>query len=99
MSERPKQENWHCVSSLGLIRSQVDQRVICAMPHALNKRAIKMRKPCDRAEITPEMHLIAAAPDMLEALEDIILQGGFRDFSHISQVATLIAKAAGKEEA
>ena len=39
------------------------------MPHALNKRAIKMRKPGDDAEITPDAILIAAAPKMLAALQ------------------------------
>jgi hypothetical protein len=60
---------WHCESSLGLVRSAADQRIICAMPHALNKRAIKMRKPGDDAEITPDAILIAAAPKMLSALK------------------------------
>jgi hypothetical protein len=60
---------WHCESSLGLVRSAADQRIVCAMPHALNKRAIKMRKPGDDAEITPDAILIAAAPNMLAALK------------------------------
>jgi hypothetical protein len=63
---------WHCESSLGLVRSAADQRIICAMPHALNKRAIKMRKPGDDVEITPDAILIAAAPELRSALASLL---------------------------
>ena len=42
------------------------------MHHALNKRAINMRKPGDDAEITPDAILIAAAPELRSALANLL---------------------------
>lgn len=68
------------------------------MPHALNKRAIKMRKPGDDAEITPDARLIAAAPELLEMLQKFM---DFRDSDYVpnnifNRASTIIAKATGQ---
>jgi hypothetical protein len=61
---------WSSVSSLGLVRTDDTGKIICALPHALNKRAIKTRRAGDPAEITPDAKLIAAAPELLAALNE-----------------------------
>jgi len=42
-------------------------------------------------------HLLAAAPELLAALSEIVTNGGFRDLRHIYAAEQLIAKATGTE--
>ena len=65
------------------------------MPHALNKRAIKMRKLGDDAEITPDQRLIAAAPEMLDVLETIENDDSSIPEWLYERIKIVIAKAKG----
>lgn len=62
---------WTSESSRGLIYTETG-RFICAMPYSLRKNGLLSEKAGLTDKISPDAHLISAAPQLLEAAKQAL---------------------------